>query len=384
MEEGVIKNAFREKTKNFFKKTWKYILSFIVSVIVITLIFVYQVDFNHLKSTIKEVNILFILLAALFYIIGLIIGAIKMQYLLYINGFKIKFFKILLYHTYGMLFANFTPAKSGYTLISYPLKVNSFPVTKTFSTFFIGQLYDFALRIPIAIIGVIFLFIDTNSTNYLWLGIIGLLLLVVLSVASYVFASGKLFKIEKLFTKRLTKIGDFIRKYKEQFKKVSLKQSVLLTVLTALGWIAFAFKWYFISFSINYRISFIDSGFLLPLIFIISFLPISLAGLGFVESGVIFLYIIRYPTLDRDLLGSVGLTFMLIERIINLVVTLPGLATYIELPRIKKLKDKKIEDGIDNNIEDVEIATPNEEKFNESKVELPTNDHEKVDDCNEE
>jgi len=383
MENGILKNTKKEKVKKFFSKTWKYILSFIVSIVIITLIFIYQVDFNLLKTTFNEANILFILLAALFYIIGLVIGAIKLQYLLYINGFKINFFKTLLYHTYGMLFSSFTPAKSGYTLIAYPLKVNDFPVTKTFSIFFIGQLYDFALRIPVTIIGIIFLFIDTNSTNYVWLGVIGLSILVVLSLGSYVFASGKLFNIEKIFSKRLKKIGNFIRKYKEQFKKISLKQSIFLTIITSLGWIAFAFKWYFISFSINYRISFIDSAFLLPLIFVISFLPISLAGLGFVESGIIFLYIIRYPSLDRDLVVSIGLTFMIIERIINLVTTVPGLLTYIELPRIKKLKEKE-RDVLESKTEKVESVEPLEEKPVENKITVSIDTNEEVIDHNEE
>ena len=368
MANNIEKSKPTKKIRNFFKKTWIYIVSFIVSIAVITLIFVYQVDFSHLKETFKEANYWFVALAVLFYIIGLIIGALKIQYLLKINNFKLNFGKSLLYHLFGMLFANFTPAKSGYTLISYPLKENGFPVSKSVSTFFVGQLYDFTLRIPIAIIGVIFLFVNTNSTDSLWLGLIGLVMLLLLAIASYVFASGRLFNIEKLFTKRLVKVGNFIRRYKEQFQKISLKQSIIITLYTLLGWIAFALKWYFISYSINFKMSFIDSAFLLPLIFIISFLPISLAGLGFVEGGVIFLYQFRFPTIDKDLIGSIGISFMIIERCINLIASLPGLLTYAELYRNRIRKDDLVADqskeGIieltDKNANEIEIADTNE------------------------
>jgi len=321
------------KLLEFFKKRWKYIVSISISILLLTLILLFGVDFTVLKEILISTNLIYLSGAFLLYILGLIIGALKILYLLKINDYHISIFRVILYHTFGMLFSAFTPAKAGYIMITYPLKKNDVPVSKTLSIFFIGQMFDFALRIPISIVGIILIITKPFKNNFLWLALVGIFILIVLSLMAYVLSSGKFFKIESIIEKRYPKLSIKLRNYKEQYKDLKWRQSLLIAALTLIGWIIFSLKWFLISHAISFPLSLPDCAFLLPLIFIISFLPISVAGLGFVEGGVILLYTLRFPQFTQTFLGSIAVTFMILERTINILTALPGIFTFFEVSK---------------------------------------------------
>ncbi|MHA1222783.1 MAG: lysylphosphatidylglycerol synthase transmembrane domain-containing protein [Candidatus Heimdallarchaeaceae archaeon] len=305
------------KLLEFFKKRWKYIVSISISILLLTLILLFGVDFTVLKEILISTNLIYLSGAFLLYILGLIIGALKILYLLKINDYHISIFRVILYHTFGMLFSAFTPAT----------------VSKTLSIFFIGQMFDFALRIPISIVGIILIITKPFKNNFLWLALVGIFILIVLSLMAYVLSSGKFFKIESIIEKRYPKLSIKLRNYKEQYKDLKWRQSLLIAALTLIGWIIFSLKWFLISHAISFPLSLPDCAFLLPLIFIISFLPISVAGLGFVEGGVILLYTLRFPQFTQTFLGSIAVTFMILERTINILTALPGIFTFFEVSK---------------------------------------------------
>jgi uncharacterized protein (TIRG00374 family) len=135
-------------------------------------------------------------------------------------------------------------------------------------------------------------------------------------------------KSENLSSAFLSKIPYF-RNFTENLvsfkeKNIGIKESsgaIMLFTLT--GWFFAAMQWFFISKAIGINLSYFTFFLLHPLITILMFIPVSPAGLGLMEGGVIVVFsFFGIPSAQ-------GLAFSVLVRVSILLVDLLGLKSVL-------------------------------------------------------
>ena len=94
-----------------------------------------------------------------------------------------------------------------------------------------------------------------------------------------------------------------------------------------MGWIFAALQWYFLGKAIGIEISFFSFFLLHPLISILMFVPLSPAGLGLMEGGIILVFSFF------GISPALGMAFSVLVRVSILVVDIIGLKTVITASR---------------------------------------------------
>jgi uncharacterized protein (TIRG00374 family) len=108
-------------------------------------------------------------------------------------------------------------------------------------------------------------------------------------------------------------------------RSILIKNSLdKILVLYLIGWFFATLQWYFLAKAIGIDISFFAIFLLHPLITILMFVPISPAGLGLMEGGVILVFSFF------SISSAAAMAFSVLVRINILVVDLIGLRTVIK------------------------------------------------------
>lgn len=272
--------------------------------------------------TLQNVNLLYLTLAILTYIIALIIAAYRFKMMIEL---KVKTTLRIVFwgNLYGMLMAEVTPGKSGYFLCTLPLERKGIRKSISLSCLIIIQVIDFVLRGAVGILAVIYFTLYLNaiplseSTYYILISL-GVICL---------FISGFYVIMYTSLPKKI--VNRFNLPYKEKMlngidilheTRIATKGKIWeILLLTILIWIVTGFRWVFIGFALGVDLPIIAFLLLQPLITLISFVPITIGGLGLLEGGVVK---------ALNLLGiSEGraLAFVLTDRIAMIAVEAPAI-----------------------------------------------------------
>jgi uncharacterized protein (TIRG00374 family) len=111
-------------------------------------------------------------------------------------------------------------------------------------------------------------------------------------------------------------------------RSILIKDSLnIILMLYLIGWLFAALQWYFLGKAIGINISFFSFFLLHPLITILMFVPLSPAGLGLMEGGIILVFSFFGVS------PALGMVFSVLVRISILVVDLIGLKTVLTASR---------------------------------------------------
>ncbi|MFH2106803.1 MAG: lysylphosphatidylglycerol synthase transmembrane domain-containing protein [Candidatus Micrarchaeota archaeon] len=317
------------------KKT--YIINIAITLAIIIAIF-YFVDIGKVIEELTKVDMKFIVLAILVYIVLNVLMAKRIQKLLSAMGHKTSLSECVQANFGGMLLSDFTPVRSGYFFTAFSLSSKKgIPIEKTMLSIFGPQIFEFLLKVVcsgVLIFVVISNLIPKENQN------ITLLLLVVMGL-------GMLFLIALLFSKRLLQKFEFMKKLpggKKLFYLMKLMQDnsnvllkewpVVFGVLFG-AWVLKGIEWLLIAQSLGIEITAMNE-----FVFFLLF-----------HSSITFLHFMPFPTIAGagaseaisagilSLLGvplEKGLTFAILTRALMIFVDLIGLISIGEF--IKKGK----------------------------------------------
>ncbi len=298
------------------------ILRILVSVFLFSFLIIINLNnFKNVPNTLRNSDVFFLILGIFFYFLGIAGDIFKWDILLRAQNTAIskKYLFNLLF--IGFFYNNLLPTTIGgdaYRI--YNLSKNKkVPVNESISAVFLG-------RFTGMVSGIFYLILSLLFGMYRYLDkpliIILLIMLFLVIILIFMLCKPKIFKIHILFkkTKFLQKFEEKIKSffkvlssYRHEVKSlfISLFYSLSLLMLTSTSF-------YFISRSIGINLSIIHFIFMVPLVSIVSNIPISIGGIGVRENTLIFL-LIAFGVAE-----SKALTFSIIVLLTILLIAMFG------------------------------------------------------------
>ncbi|MFA4956835.1 MAG: lysylphosphatidylglycerol synthase transmembrane domain-containing protein [Candidatus Methanoperedens sp.] len=289
-----------------------------------------KLDLKEVMSALGKTDFTYFILACISYLLLNLVLAFRLSYLLKKIGHNIKYINVFFSHMGGMIVGDITPGRSGYFLTPPILKKTSgIPITDGIACIFAPQGIEFILKVVGAAAALIYISSFSNvSRNFIISAMIGAILLLAVGILMLLLS----WHDENISSKFLSKVP-FIKNFTGNLsffkeKSILIKNSLdKILILYMIGWFFATLQWYFLAKAIGTDI--IDIPFfaiflLHPLITILMFVPISPAGLGLMEGGVIVVFSFF------GIASAPAMAFSVLVRINILVVDLIGLKTVMK------------------------------------------------------
>ena len=287
-----------------------------------------KLNLNEIFEVLKKTDLSYFIMACLSYLFLDLALALRLSYLLKKIGHEMKLKDVFLSHMGGMIIGDVTPGRSGYFLTPLILRKKAgVPITEGMACIFAPQGIEFILKVAGAVAAIIYLSFYLNiEKNFIIYAGIGSVILLFVGILMLLISWNN----EKMTSKFLVKIP-FLNKFTENLssfkdRSILIKDSLnIILILYTIGWIFAALQWYFLGKAIGIEISFFIFFLLHPLITILMFVPLSPAGLGLMEGGIILVFSFF------GISPALGMAFSVLVRVSILVVDTIGLKTVISV-----------------------------------------------------
>ncbi len=299
----------------------------IVVAIIILLLLLGSMDYFKVSSALMHLDWMFLLLACICYLLNNILMSIRLKKILTFLGKKIRFRIVFLSHMSGMLLSDFTPGRSGYLYVALALNKKGVPLPTGFAAITSTYIYDLLFKIALAIVAVFYLYSSITGlpTGYI-LYFIVILLLVVIAGYFLIMYPGQV--LQDLCQKN--KYLQYILDMGEQSRSIQ-KMSPYIIFISFLGWVLRGLEWYFVALAIGgILVSLLDMLLLNPLLTILSLIPLTPAGLGIQEAGIVGILALMGVTL------AIATAFAFLTRFIEILIDLIGLKSFFSLDAKKE------------------------------------------------
>lgn len=215
-------------------------------------------------------------------------------------GHKVKFLDILKSHFVGMLSADFTPARAGYFATAGVLHYKyDVPSEKAMVSIFGPQIFDFALKLIVGTLAVIYVLFKFIGPQDGWIIILGsIVMLGILSVMILMLFSQRFMSLFS-FAEKIPIISKIYAMFVRMQKTsgVIIQKTPELLVLLIFTWSVKAISWYFVAKAVGITLTGFEFPeilfyfFLQPLLTMLEFMPSpTIAGLGLSEGGSVLVY----------------------------------------------------------------------------------------------
>ena len=271
---------------------YKIIIKIIFSILLIAII-IYSINFNDFVNSIKNANILFLLIGLSSTIPGILISTYKWQILLISQNIKrVKFIYLWKLYYIGMFFNNFLPTEVGGDVVrSYSVGKRVNKLTESFAAVTMERLTGLFAMLLYGVLGII---MNWDFALKFGLTKIGVICFGIALIFVIIFFNKRLMKIlydildktpvAKMVYKMKSfylAIVDYINKKEVLFKSMFWSVIFQLIAITSI---------YFFLLSVNINIDFSLLILIVPMITIISLLPIGINGIGLREGSFVFLF----------------------------------------------------------------------------------------------
>lgn len=295
------------KQKNSSKRFLKYALQIIIMVAIFAALLWY-VGIESLYNALLTIKVEYLLLALIMYFGINVFFTVRIRHILAKDGIKTSFGKTLLAQYAGMLTSDVTPGRSGYILTPIYLRDQNVPTSKSLSMILGIQTIEFLVKVAGGLGAVIYLInkVPTATWNDLFPGTIfginigiivaafgiALMLTGAIVLAAFTWSKRAIGLFERIanwrFIKRFS--GGIMGKL-EEFKESShstQKAIPAILGLTMICWILKGLEWYFLGYALGItNIPWIAYFLIHPLVTALAFVPITPAGAGVQEFGII-------------------------------------------------------------------------------------------------
>jgi uncharacterized protein (TIRG00374 family) len=308
------------------------ILLQIVIMVAIFAALLWYVGIGSLYNSLINIKLEYLLLAFLAYFCINLLFTVRLRRVLGKEGVKTSFGKTLLAQYAGMLTSDVTPGRSGYVLTPLYLKDQEVPTSKSLSGILGIQTIEFLIKV-VGGIGALFFLIEAVQLEAWQFGVavLGIALMltgaILLAALSWSHRAISLFDriANSRFLKRFT--GGLIEKieeYKEGARNTrkAIPEIILITVMC---WVLKGFEWYFIGLALGItQIPWIGFFLLHPLITALGFVPITPAGAGVQEFGIVGIFgLLVNVSANPAMAGPIG-AFAVLSRVLLIVEDLAG------------------------------------------------------------
>jgi glycosyltransferase 2 family protein len=295
------------KPQSQTKRFAKIILQLLVMIAIFAALFWY-IGIDSLYEALLNIKIEYLALAFLMYFGINLFFTIRLQRVLAKSGVKTRFAKTLLAQYAGMLTSDVTPGRSGYILTPVYLRDQNVPPSKALSSILGIQTIEFLIKVAGGVGAVIYLvnMVPLATWNELFpgslLGInigiivaalgIALMLTGAIVLAAFTWSKRAIGLFDRIanwrFLKRFT--GGIMGKLEEYKDSSQSTQRAIPEILglTMVCWILKGFEWYFIGLALGITgVPWIAYFLIHPLATALAFVPITPAGAGVQEFGII-------------------------------------------------------------------------------------------------
>jgi glycosyltransferase 2 family protein len=336
----------------------RQILKILLQVVFMVVIFgalLWYVGIGSLYNALLTIKVEYLLLAFLMYFGINLLFTVRLRRVLSKNGVKTSFGKTLLAQYAGMLTSDVTPGRSGYILTPVYLRDQNVPASKGLSSVLGIQTFEFLIKVIGGIGAVIFLVSvappatwDAVFHNVSILGvnvgllaaILGIVLMTVGAavLAAFTWSQRAISIFDKIANSRILKrftggIMGKLEEYKESSGSTS-KAIPEIVGLTFSCWIIKGFEWWFLGYALG--ISQLTwwwwlAFFLIhPLVTALAFVPITPAGIGVQEFGIIGILglVVNVPT-HPELVAPIA-AFALLARGLLILEDLAGIPQIVK------------------------------------------------------
>jgi len=313
-----------ENIREHLNHYWQYYLGIFLFISIVRLVISEQTQMLS-----DSINILFITLAGLCYLLNNILMSFRLRRILSHLDVRTTFIQAFSSHMGGMLLSDFTPGRSGYLSVAVYLKRKGTSYKKGLASITGTFIYEFLFKLGLALFSVLFIYttIFGNSMLLCCGATAGIIISLVIFYLLVVYPPDFMLTLGTRFNlvTRLLETG-------KECRNLHVKVPFVI-LISGICWILRGFEWYFIAMAIGISsIRFFDALFLNPLLTLLSFVPISPSGIGFQESGIVGIFSILGIGVASSLL------FALLVRLIETGVDLIGLfEVFPQIPiQIKK------------------------------------------------
>jgi len=305
-----------ELKKNSFK-----IIQIAVAIIILLLL-LGSVDYFQASKALMNLDWIFLLLACICYFLNNILMSIRLKKILTYLGNKIRFRIVFLSHMSGMLLSDFTPGRSGYLYVALAMNKKGVPLPTAFAAITSTYIYDLLFKIVLAIVAVFYLY---SSITGLPIGyILYFIVIVLLMVIAGYFLIMYPGQVIQDFCQK-NKYLQYILDMGEQSRSIQ-KLSPYIIFISFLGWLLRGLEWYFVAVAIGgILISLPDMLLLNPLLTILSLIPLTPAGLGIQEAGIVGILVLMGVTI------TAATAFAFLTRFIEIIIDLIGMKSFFFL-----------------------------------------------------
>jgi uncharacterized protein (TIRG00374 family) len=296
------------------------ILRLIIGIALLALVIWYASP-EDLWGVISSAAIEWLAVAVLIHIVATSATALRIAYLLDRLDLFVPIFKANLG---GMILADMTPGRAGYFVTPLIINKNCPEIGKgqSLNVMFFGQIFDFLLRAALLAMAMLTIFVALSVTPNMF--IYGLLSLGLVAALALGFAILAFNKIPGFLMPVIKRIGFVDRLYTRYSKYAdsagySPKKAGVAFLITIIGWLLTATRWITVGYALGINIPIEWYLFLFPALTAVSFIPVSIAGLGIVEGGFALVFFVLGHGTEQ------GVGFALIDRAVALVGDLFGL-----------------------------------------------------------
>lgn len=240
-----------------------------------------RLDFNNLFAVLKKVNIYKFFLINLLLAPNLFLKSLRWRYILKFQSICYSMRDAFLVYLSGIYAGMITPGRLGETIKALYLKNDKcVPFGQGLATIVIDRFCDLYFLLLVGLFGVGIY--SPFSNNWLFLILISFLLI----GAPYIATRQQL--IARLVPSR--KLKFHFEEFYNAIKKINIKYGIILAVITLVSYLIFFVHCYWLMLLVVPGILFFTVMFFVSITALISVLPITLAGIGTREAGLIYLF----------------------------------------------------------------------------------------------
>ena len=295
-----------------------------------------KVNIKESLVQMKNANPLYLLFAVIFFLFLILISVWRWKIILDARNLRFSAAYLTKVYFAGWFFNNILPTSIGGDVIRviYTIKDNN--KTGAFSATFVDRMIGFVGLFSFALIASFFLILAHHQSRFLTLNLIGLLILLAIILMLFSDKAHRFFS--SIFRRiKIFRLGDIIDRiygavkgYRE--KKGALFASLILSLLLQAD---LSLTWYFTGYAVGSRISASYYFLYIPIIGLLTMIPITIGGLGIRENSFVAFFTAA-GLLAKVQATSIALLYLLI----NFLFALIGGIVFLFLKKTKGSKEK--------------------------------------------
>jgi uncharacterized protein (TIRG00374 family) len=356
--------APESKPQSSKKRVLRIGIQIVVMIAIFAALFWY-IGVGSLYDALLNINVGYLALAFLMYFGINIFFTIRLRRVLAKGGVKTTFGKTLLAQYAGMLTSDVTPGRSGYILTPVYLRDQNVPASKGLSSVLGIQTIEFLVKVVGGIGAAIFLIEIVPTGNWPTATILGinvtffviglgiaLMLTGALLLAAFSWSERAISIFDRIansrFLKRFT--GGIMGKLEEYKDSAQKTRSAIPEIfgLTMICWVLKGFEWFFlaialgITISSNFALAWLGFFLIHPLVTALAFVPITPAGAGVQEFGIVGILSLLFVNPTAATLGAIG-AFAILARGLLIVEDLIGVPQIVKSTSLIVSRKKTVE-----------------------------------------